>query len=39
MNCDVNIDGGVLLAFYIFMGKRLFDNYIKNCKPRSYMAM
>ncbi len=28
-----------LLGFYIFRGKRIRDDYIQHCKPRTYMAM
>ncbi len=38
-NYAINVVGGVLLCFYILRGERLWDDYIKLCKPGTCMAM
>jgi hypothetical protein len=35
----INYGGGFTLAFYIFNGEKLHDNYIQNYKPYNYMSM
>jgi hypothetical protein len=39
MNCGVNVIGKFMLTFYIFKGERLQQDYIKDCKPGTCMAM
>ncbi len=39
INCVVNVVGLVLLGFYILRGKKLHNDYIQECKPRTCMAM
>ncbi len=39
MDCVLNTTRGVIPKLYIFKGERLHDNYIKNYKLGSYMAM
>jgi hypothetical protein len=39
MNCVVNATKGSLPRFYIFMGERIKDEYIKHCKARTCMGM
>jgi hypothetical protein len=39
INCVVNVVALVLLGFYILRGKKLHDDYIQQCKPRTCMAM
>jgi hypothetical protein len=38
-NCAMNVVGFIILRFYIFIGERLWDDYIKFYKPRTCMAM
>jgi hypothetical protein len=35
----INYCGGFIVAFYIFKGENLRDNYIQNYKPYNYMSM
>jgi hypothetical protein len=34
-NCAINVVGGFLLAFYLFKGERLQQDYIKDCKSNN----
>jgi hypothetical protein len=39
MNCVVNVARITLLSFYIFKVSRMWEDYIKLCKPKTCMAM
>ncbi len=39
INCVVNVACVALLAFYIFRGSRMCEDYIFFCKPKTCMAM
>jgi hypothetical protein len=39
MICVVNATKGSLPRFYIFMGERIKDEYIKHCKAKTCMGM
>jgi len=39
INCVVNATGATPLTFYIFKGSRMWEDYIKLCRPRTCMAM
>jgi len=39
LNVVVNIVGGFLSRFYIFVGERIKDNYIKDCKLRTCIVV
>jgi hypothetical protein len=39
INFGINVTRGVIPRFYNFRTKKLQDDYIKLCKPKTYMAM
>jgi hypothetical protein len=39
MNCVMNVTRMILLGFYIFRGDMMRDDYIKQCKSGTCMAM
>jgi hypothetical protein len=39
INCAINATNVILLRFYIFIGERLKNDYIKLCKLRTCMAV
>jgi hypothetical protein len=39
VNCAINAIRGIHHGFYIFKCERIREDYIQECKPRSYMAM
>jgi hypothetical protein len=39
LNVVVNIVGGFLSRFYIFVSERIKDNYIKDCKLRTCIVV
>jgi len=39
VNYVINVVGAALITFYIFKGSRMWEDYIKLCRPRTCMAM